>query len=93
MYALGVLAFQLLLGDLTLWPGPDMADDLRNLGLPRSLVSLFVHSVSHNPARRPADAHEWKLALEALTTRSSPNDSDSVPAAPPVTPPPGGVGS
>ena len=34
VYALGVLAFQMLLGDLTLWPGPDMRDDLKALGLP-----------------------------------------------------------
>lgn len=71
VYALGVLGFQMLLGDLTLWPGPDMSDDLRALGLPRSLVSLLVQSVAHNPARRPADAQEWRVALESLTTKNS----------------------
>ncbi len=70
VYALGVLAFQLFLGDLTLWPGPDMADDLRALGLPSAVVALLRNSVSHNAAKRPADAHEWKLILEAHTTRS-----------------------
>ena len=71
VYALGVLAFQLFLGDFTLWPGPDMAEDLSAVGLPPGVVGLLQHSVSHNPARRPADAHEWRLALEALTTRGS----------------------
>lgn len=71
VYALGVLGFQLFLGDLTLWPGPDMADDLRALGLPSAVITLLRNSVSHNPAKRPADAFEWKLILEAHTTRGS----------------------
>jgi len=66
VYALGVLAFQMLIGDLTLWPCPDMADDLRALGLPGSLVSLLVHSVAHNANRRPQDAGEWKDTLAML---------------------------
>ncbi|HEY1189046.1 MAG TPA: serine/threonine-protein kinase [Gemmata sp.] len=87
VYAIGVLAFQMLMGDLTLWPGPDMADDLRGLGLPRSLVSLLVQSVSHNPARRPTDALEWKHAMEALTTKGA-ADTGSTGAHTVVTPPP-----
>lgn len=77
VYALGVLAFQLFLGDLTLWPGPDMADDLRTLRLPSGVITLLRNSVSHNAARRPADAHEWKLMLDAHTTRTSGNVSDT----------------
>ena len=87
VYALGVLAFQMLLGDLTLWPCPDMADDLRALGLPRGVIALLVNSVAHTAARRPADAHEWRLALEAQTTRSSGSHSGTGIGAP--TPPPG----
>ncbi|MDY3553349.1 protein kinase [Gemmata sp. JC717] len=87
VYALGVLGFQMLMGDLTRWPGPDMADDLRALGLTRSIVSLLVQSVSHNPARRPGDAHEWKLALESLTTKSG-ADPGSTGAHATITPPP-----
>ncbi len=77
VYALGVLAFQLFMGDLTLWPGPDMADELRALGLPSGAVSLLRSSVSHNAARRPADAFEWKVMLEAQTTRSSSSGTDT----------------
>ncbi|MFM8271039.1 MAG: serine/threonine-protein kinase [Gemmata sp.] len=75
VYALGVLAFQLLRGDLTVWPGPDMTDDLRALGLPRGLVALFVQSVAQNPGRRPADARDWQNALAALTTRPGEGDT------------------
>ncbi len=86
VYALGVLAFQMLLGDLTLWPCPDMADDLRALGLPRGVVALLVNSVAHNAARRPASAHEWRLALEAQTTRGGGHSGTGIGAP---TPPPG----
>jgi eukaryotic-like serine/threonine-protein kinase len=87
VYALGVLAFQLFMGDLTIWPGPDMADDLRALGLPSAVATLLRSSVSHNASRRPADAHEWKLMLEAQTTRSGGSDTKPHLGAP--TPPPG----
>ena len=80
VYALGVLAYQLFMCDLTLWPGPDMGDDLRALGLPSAAVALLRNSVSHNVARRPADAHEWKLMLEAQTTRSNGSGTDTKPA-------------
>ena len=89
VYALGVLAFQMFMGDLTLWPGPDMADDLRALGLPSGVVTLLRSSVSHNAARRPADAHEWKVMLESQTTRSHSGGSDTKPTAGVMTPPPG----
>ena len=80
VYALGVLAYQLFMGDLTTWPGPDMAEDLRGLGLPSGAITLLRSSVSHNVSRRPADAHEWKLMLEAQTTRSSGSGTDTKPA-------------
>jgi eukaryotic-like serine/threonine-protein kinase len=86
VYALGVLAYQLLMCDLTAWPSPDMGHELRALGLPRGLIGLLVHSVSHNAARRPADAFEWKERLEALVTRS-----DSLPAPGIPTPAPGSL--
>ena len=99
VYALGVLAYQLLMGDLTLWPGPDMGDDLRSLGLPSGAVTLLRSSVSHNASRRPADAHEWKLMLEAQTTRSNGSGTDTKPvmggdtkgSTGATTPPPGSL--
>jgi serine/threonine protein kinase len=80
VYSLGVLAYQLFMGDLTIWPGPDMGDDLRALGLPSAAITLLRTSVSHNPAKRPSDAHEWKLILEAQTTRSNGSGTDTKPA-------------
>ena len=78
VYSLGVLAFQMFLGDFSLWPGPDMADDLRALGLPSGVVHLLRNSVSHTPSRRPEDAQVWKVMLEACTIRSSAiNDTKS----------------
>ncbi|MCI0704280.1 MAG: serine/threonine protein kinase [Planctomycetia bacterium] len=85
VYALGVLAFQMLLGDLSLWPCPDMADDLRALGLPAGLVSLLVHSVAHNANRRPQDAGEWKDALGVLLKKRpdlSETSTHNLPALP-----------
>jgi serine/threonine protein kinase len=88
VYALGVLAYQLFLGDLTVWPGPDMVDDLRARGLPSGVMALVRSSVAHNPARRPADAHEWKLLLEAQTQHKSPG-SETKNSSGVKTPPPG----
>lgn len=89
VFAIGVLAYQLLMCDLNVWPGPDMGHDLRALGLPRGLIGLLVHSVSHNPERRPVDAAAWAEALGALVTRSDPGSSISPPGAP--TPEPGSL--
>ncbi len=92
VYALGVLGYQLFLGNLTLWPGPDMADDLRAIGLPSAVVSLLRNSVSHAPSRRPADAYEWRVMLEACTTRGNTGSSaggDTKTVSGVQTPPPG----
>ena len=66
------------------WPSPDIGHDLRALGLPRGLIGLLVHSVSHNAARRPVDALDWKERLETMVTRS-----DSLPPPGVPTPAPG----
>jgi serine/threonine protein kinase len=86
VYALGVLAYQMFLGDLTLWPCPDMADDLRALGLPAGLVTLLVQSVAHNANRRPSDAHEWKRSLEALMKKHTDPPSSSSGTFPALSP-------
>ncbi len=65
VYALGIIAYQLLLADLSASPGTDAADDLRALGVPAALIDLITRSVSNKPERRPADAGEWDTALIA----------------------------
>jgi TPR repeat protein/tRNA A-37 threonylcarbamoyl transferase component Bud32 len=66
VYALGVMAYQLCLGDPTAVPGTDAADTLRELGAPDALVTLVVKSVAMDPNRRPKDASEWESKLAAL---------------------------
>jgi serine/threonine protein kinase len=63
VYALGVIAYQLLTGDLKYAPGTDADDDLRDLRVPDELITLVHKSVSINPERRPKDGIEWGNAL------------------------------
>ncbi|MBY0396035.1 MAG: hypothetical protein K2X91_06115, partial [Thermoleophilia bacterium] len=81
MFALGVIAYQLVVGDRFAGPGADAEAELRDRKVPRELTSLIVRSVSLNSDRRPADAGEWLTALDALISRSrqpqEPTDSGS----------------
>jgi hypothetical protein len=65
IYALGVIAYQLLLADLHASPGTDAADDLRAMETPATLIDLILRSVSKKPDRRPKDATEWEETLTA----------------------------
>jgi formylglycine-generating enzyme required for sulfatase activity/serine/threonine protein kinase len=101
VYALGVIAYQLLLGDLKTGPGADAADELRDLKIPAELHELIVRSVAMNPDRRPKDATEWERALAALIEKAKtpePTDAtgfaskpvllpDAPPTASPIPPP------
>ena len=82
VYAIGVLAYQLVLGDLTAAPGPDAARVLRALRVPAELVSLIVRSVALDPERRPQDATEWETKLAALVKKKT--ASAPTPAPPPA---------
>jgi serine/threonine protein kinase len=66
VYALGVMAYQMLVGDLKYAPGTDAADELSALGVPRPLITLVTASVSLNPTRRPQDATEWETTVQSL---------------------------
>ena len=66
VYALGVMAYQMLTGNLGEAPGADAADELRDLSVPAVLVDLIVKSVSINPARRLPDAAALAEALAPL---------------------------
>ena len=80
VYAIGVIAYQLVLGDLTPTPDPDAARELRALRIPAELVSLIVRSVTLDPERRPKDATEWETTLAALMKKKT--VSGRQPAAP-----------
>lgn len=70
VYALGIIAYQMVLADLTVVPGADAALELRDLKVPGELVSLIVASVAMNADRRPRDASAWESSLAALLQKS-----------------------
>jgi serine/threonine protein kinase len=82
VYALGVIAYQLVLADLKALPGPDVADELRALRIPAELVSLIVKSVALDPQRRPKDATAWDTKLAELVRKKTAS-SGIRPALPP----------
>jgi serine/threonine protein kinase len=63
VYALGVIAFQMITGDLKAVPGTDAADILAGFHVPPELITLIVRSVAMDPLRRPETAREWERAL------------------------------
>ncbi|MBM3983468.1 MAG: hypothetical protein FJ304_25005 [Planctomycetes bacterium] len=72
VYALGVMAYQMLTGDLKAAPGADAADELRDLGVPDPFAALVVRSVATKPERRPRDAVEWKQLIAPLLEARAP---------------------
>ncbi len=82
VYALGVIAYQMMLGDLKAAPGPDAVDELREQGVSDGFCSLIVKSVALNPDRRPKDGGEWETAVAGWLPRESPAGSPTkLPAA------------
>ncbi|MDY3562446.1 serine/threonine protein kinase [Gemmata sp. JC673] len=71
VYAIGVLAYQMMFGDLNVLPGPDVLDALRALKVPSELAALTARSVALDPARRPRDAGAWERALGALLSKKT----------------------
>jgi hypothetical protein len=79
VHALGVIGYQMLTGDLSAAPGSDVADELRELGVPDELVRLIAASVAVKPDRRPKDAAEWDAVLAPLVSgRASGRQPDAV---------------
>jgi serine/threonine protein kinase len=72
VFALGVIAYQMLKGDLKYAPGADATFELRDLGVPSDIASLIVNSVALNADRRPKDATVWETVLsEELLRRAA----------------------
>jgi serine/threonine protein kinase len=71
VFALGVIAYQLVLADLKAIPGFDVARELRSLRIPTELTTLIVRSVALDPDHRPKDAVEWETQLAALMKRKT----------------------
>jgi formylglycine-generating enzyme required for sulfatase activity/serine/threonine protein kinase len=70
VYALGIIAYQMVMADLMTAPGADASAELRDLKVPGELKSLILRSVAMNPERRPKDATEWDLALAAIIQKA-----------------------
>jgi TPR repeat protein/tRNA A-37 threonylcarbamoyl transferase component Bud32 len=66
VFAIGVMAYQMMLGNLLAVPAADASDELRDAGAPNEFISLVVRSVAANPERRPKDAAEWQLHIATL---------------------------
>lgn len=92
VHALGVLWYQLLIGDLTsgaptgLW-----SDELEEAGVGRDLIRLLGACVAVKPERRPADAAALAEQLTALLRPAPavrPAPKPEPPPPPPAPPPP-----
>jgi serine/threonine protein kinase/HEAT repeat protein len=86
IHALGVIAYQLLTGQLTQAPGTDFGHDLRAVGVDAGLIALIGECVAQNPVRRPADAGELLRRVEVLSSAPARNDDFAPVAHPVVTP-------
>jgi formylglycine-generating enzyme required for sulfatase activity/serine/threonine protein kinase len=95
VYALGVIGYQLLLGDLTASVGSDFREELAGRGLPEPVLDLLGHCVAVKAERRPADAAALADELRALLERpAEPGPATlGAPAAPAVPGPSGTAGS
>ena len=71
VFALGVLAYQLVLADLKATPDDGAAAELKAMKIPTELAALIVQSVALDPERRPKDASEWKRKLGALMSKKT----------------------
>jgi transposase-like protein len=72
VFALGVMAYQMLIGELRRAPGTDAADQLRSMKVPGEFVSLVTASVANDPDRRPKDASEWEGTLKNWSPNAAP---------------------
>ena len=82
VYALGVIAYQLIRADLRGMPGDDVAHELRALRIPTELVALITRSLSLDPQNRPKDATEWERRLAALVRKKTASAAAPAPIDP-----------
>jgi serine/threonine protein kinase len=81
VYALGVMAYQLLLGDVSLELSPYFREELEKAGVPESLLELTARCVA-SPQRRLADGAAVLEALGGATVDRTRQDQRG-PDAPP----------
>lgn len=66
VHALGVIAFQMLTGQLDAAPGSDVEHDLAACGTPARLIDLIRNCTARDPARRPGNAAELHRQVQAV---------------------------
>ena len=82
IFAIGVIAYQLALGDLQAVPGADARDELSDLGVPDGLAALIVRSIATNPDRRPKTADDWGETVSQWLLERDPPAPEPLPVAP-----------
>jgi hypothetical protein len=82
VYSLGVIWYQLLLGDPGRAADSDVDDELRALNVGAPFVALIRRCLSAKPERRPSDGCALAAEIEALL------EGPTLPAPPPIFAPP-----
>ncbi len=75
VHALGVIWYQLLIGDLTKEVSPDWREEVADRAVPEGQVKLLGACLAANTQRRPADA---AVLAESLTALLTPKPSDVI---------------
>ncbi len=68
VHALGVMAYQMLVGTLDTAPGPRAIQTLKKMEVPDALAELVVNCTSEEPGDRPATAGQLVEQLRAIET-------------------------
>lgn len=80
VHALGVLGYQMFTGQIAQGVGSDYAHDLRELGVPETLIDLIGRCTAQKQERRPQDAGEIAKALAASQVALAAAPSRGAPA-------------
>lgn len=83
VYALGIIAYQMVLADLSAGAGSDALLELRDRRIPRELADLITNSTASNPERRPKDAGEWETTLAAIIEQAK-KQQEATKSSPPL---------
>jgi serine/threonine protein kinase len=88
VHALGIIAYQMLTGQMTQGGASDLADDLKEIGVSDRLIELLRRCTAAKAERRPKDAREVEAELAALLAPAgNPVVAAPVAAFPPTTGP------
>ena len=74
VHALGVIWYQLLVGDLTVRPPTDWHDELADRQVPEAIIRLIGSCISSRAEKRPADAAALAEELAKLSSLPPPPD-------------------